>query len=71
MSPRGITNDELAVLPIVRYGGPLWAVPEVLFEEKHLIPALQELLQFKVVLFGVEAESDKTLDRYTIVYTIL
>ena len=24
MSPRRITNDELAVLPIVQYGGPLW-----------------------------------------------
>ena len=24
MSPRGITDEELAVLPIVQYGGPLW-----------------------------------------------
>ena len=25
-------------------GGPFWAVPELLFESKNLIPALQQLL---------------------------
>jgi len=44
MSLRGITDDGPAVLPIVQHGGGHWTVPELVFEKKHLIPALQQLL---------------------------
>jgi hypothetical protein len=37
-------EEKIGVLPIVQYGGPLWTVPELLFEKKGLIPALQQLL---------------------------
>jgi hypothetical protein len=30
--------------PIIEDGGPLWTVPELLFESKKLIPALQQLV---------------------------
>jgi hypothetical protein len=30
------------------FGGPFGTVPELLFEKKHLIPALQQLLSFRV-----------------------
>jgi hypothetical protein len=29
---------------IITHGGPVWTVPELVFEKKHLIPALQQLL---------------------------
>jgi hypothetical protein len=32
------------VLGIVPLSGPYWTVPELLFEKKRLIPALQQLL---------------------------
>lgn len=39
------TNKEQPrVLPIVHDGGPWGTVPELLFEKKQLIPALQQLL---------------------------
>ena len=28
----------------VTFGGPLWTIPELFFEKKHFIPALQHLL---------------------------
>jgi hypothetical protein len=36
-------NEDL-VLPIEPYGGPFGTVPELLFEKKGLIPAIQQLL---------------------------
>ena len=38
------TKEEMAVPPIVQHGGPVWTVPELVFEKKSLIPALQHLL---------------------------
>jgi len=35
------------VLPIVTPGGPFGTVPELLFEKKGLVPALQQLLVYK------------------------
>jgi len=41
MSHRGITDDELAVLPIVRHGGPLWTrTNNPLWSEPCLTPVL-------------------------------
>ena len=40
----GVLEERIGVLPIVRYGGPCWTVPELLFEKKRLIPAVQQLL---------------------------
>jgi len=42
--PGGVTEDRLSVLSIVHYGGPWGTVPELLFEKKGLIPALQQLM---------------------------
>ncbi|MFC1915700.1 hypothetical protein ACFLW4_03285, partial [Chloroflexota bacterium] len=42
--PDKATIDEDGVLPIVPYGVPWFTVPELLFEKKQLIPALQWLL---------------------------
>ena len=39
---RGLT--ETSVLLIETFGGPLGTVPELLFEKKGLIPAIQQLL---------------------------
>jgi hypothetical protein len=36
--------EDQRVLGIVPFGGPLGTVPELLFEKKGLIPALQQLL---------------------------
>jgi hypothetical protein len=42
--PKGVTEERLPVLSIVHYGGPWGTVPELLFEKKGLIPALQRLI---------------------------
>ena len=39
--------EKAGVLRIVQYGGPWLTVPELLFEKKQLIPALQELLSVR------------------------
>ena len=44
MLPGGIAEEKLPVLSIVHDGGPFGTVPELLFEKKQLIPALQQLL---------------------------
>jgi len=44
MLPREVTEEKLPVLSIVHYGGPFGTVPELLFEKKGLIPAVQELI---------------------------
>jgi hypothetical protein len=44
LSVKGITEETVAVLPIVHYGGPWLTVPELFFEKKQLIPTLQQLL---------------------------
>jgi len=44
LSPRGVAEERVGVLPTVQYGGPWLTVPELLFEKKELIPILQELL---------------------------
>ena len=33
-----------SLLPGLQYGGGHWTVPELVFEKKQLIPALQQLL---------------------------
>ena len=42
--PEKLTIEKEGVLPTVQYGGPWGTVPELLFEKKGLIPALQQLL---------------------------
>jgi len=42
--PDYLTMEKEGVPPIVHYGGPWTTVPELLFEKKGLIPALQQLL---------------------------
>ncbi len=42
--PKGVTEEKEPVLSIVHDGGPFGTVPELLFERKQLIPALQQLL---------------------------
>jgi len=42
--PEKVTIEQEGVLPTVQYGGPFGTVPELLFEKKQLIPALQQLL---------------------------
>jgi hypothetical protein len=42
--PDGRKMDTVGVLPIDTPGGPFGTVPELLFEKKRLIPALQQLL---------------------------
>jgi hypothetical protein len=44
MQPRGVMEDKMPVLSIVQNVGAVWTVPELLFEKKYLIPALQQLL---------------------------
>ena len=44
MPPDGKRTQEIGVLPIDTLGGPIGTVPELLFERKQLIPALQQLL---------------------------
>jgi hypothetical protein len=42
--PHGEQTQSVGVLPMVIPGGPWRTVPELLFEKKGLIPALQQLL---------------------------
>jgi hypothetical protein len=42
--PEKVAVAKEGVLPVVHYGGPYGTVPELLFEKKQLIPALQQLL---------------------------
>jgi Site-specific recombinases, DNA invertase Pin homologs len=44
MPLNGLIEQKIGVLPIVQYGGPWGTVPELLFEKKGLIPAVQQLL---------------------------
>jgi hypothetical protein len=44
MLPKGMNEEKLSVLSIGHDGGPLGTVPELLFEKKGLIPALQQML---------------------------
>ena len=44
LSAGSASQETLVVPPIVHYGGPFGIVPELLFERKELIPALQSLL---------------------------
>jgi len=41
----------LAIPAIVTLGGPFWTVPELCFEKKELIPALQQLLSLTQALW--------------------
>jgi hypothetical protein len=43
LSPRRVSEEKAGVLSTVQYGGPWLTVPELLFEKKELIPALQQL----------------------------
>ena len=45
--PGMMSRETLLVPPIVRDGGPWATVPELLFEKKGLIPALQQMLVLK------------------------
>jgi hypothetical protein len=38
------SKEVVGVLPIDTPSGPYWTVPELLFEKKGLIPAIQQLL---------------------------
>jgi len=40
------TNEKVfsKVLPFIHDGGPFGTVPELLFDKKHLIPILQQIL---------------------------
>ncbi len=42
--PEERPRETVSVLPIDTFGGPWGTVPELLFEKKELIPALQQLL---------------------------
>jgi site-specific DNA recombinase len=44
LPPQDIIQERARVLNIVQYGGPWLTVPELLFEKKQFIPALQQLL---------------------------
>jgi DNA invertase Pin-like site-specific DNA recombinase len=44
LPPEGSLTERAGVLSIVHPGGPSWTVPELFFEKKQLIPALQQLL---------------------------
>jgi hypothetical protein len=46
MQPHKIKGELIDVPLIGHYGGPWGTVPELLFEKKALIPALQELLAY-------------------------
>jgi len=39
-------KDKLGFIPTDTIGRPVWTIPELVFEKKHLIPALQHLLDF-------------------------
>jgi len=41
---RGISEEKAGVLPTIHNGGHWLTVPELSFEKKQLIPALQRLL---------------------------
>ena len=42
--PERLSIEQGGVLSTVRYGGPWLTVPELLFEKKLLIPALQRVI---------------------------
>jgi len=42
--PDNLNMEKDGVLPTVRHGGPWATVPELLFEKRQLIPAIQQLL---------------------------
>ena len=44
LPPEGESKEKIRVLPIDTFGGLWGTVPELLFEKKGLIPALQQLL---------------------------
>jgi len=44
LSAGSSSQETLVVPPIVHYGGPFGTVPELFFQKKELIPALQQLL---------------------------
>ncbi|MDD5511242.1 MAG: hypothetical protein PHI12_10585, partial [Dehalococcoidales bacterium] len=44
MPPGNSRQETLSVLGIVPIGGPFGTVPELLFEKKQLIPALQQFM---------------------------
>ena len=44
LSSKGASEEKVGVPPIVQYGGPWGTVPELLFEKKGVIPAVQQLL---------------------------
>ena len=44
MLPEKVFIEKEGVLPTVQYGGPWATVPELMFDKKRLIPALQRLL---------------------------
>jgi hypothetical protein len=44
MPSDGKKRQSVGVLPIDIFGGPCGTVPELLFEKKQFIPALQQLL---------------------------
>jgi len=46
LSPRGVLEEKVRILSTIHYGGPFGTVPELLFEKKVLIPAVQELLVY-------------------------
>ena len=39
-----LSHETVGVPPIVHYGGPFGTVPELIFEKRQFIPALQQLL---------------------------
>jgi len=54
MLPKGMNEEKPSVLSIGHDGGPFGTVPELLFEKKQLIPALQQLrvsLQDGILLY--------------------
>jgi acetylornithine deacetylase/succinyl-diaminopimelate desuccinylase-like protein len=40
-----ISQEKVGIFCSVQRGGAVWTIPELLFEKKYLIPALQQLLQ--------------------------
>jgi len=55
LSPRRVSEEKAGVLPTVQYGGLYLTVPELLFDKKQLIPALQQLLtSCSSIPYGVE-----------------
>jgi hypothetical protein len=41
--PAKVTEEELSVLSIEHYSGPLGTITEILFEERGLLPDLRQL----------------------------